>query len=115
MFEVIFSVLLLFLAFIGLIEIFHLISLTLFKSRNNMNSIIVLPMHGHSEDAEYMLRSMVSRVSWINGSDTKRIICLDIGMDDETKQICDIFSKEYDYIDICTIEEFEDYVLKISL
>ena len=72
-------------------------------------------MHGHSEDAEYVLRNTVSRVSWVSGSETKRIICLDVGMDEETRQICDIFSKEYDYIDTCTVEEFEDYVLKLSI
>ena len=52
MFEVIFSVLLLFLAFIGLIEIFHLISLTLFKTKSNTDSLTVIPMYGHNEEAE---------------------------------------------------------------
>lgn len=114
MFEVIASVPLLFLAFIGLIEIFHLISLALFRSKSSINSIAVIPMYGHNEDAEYVLRNAASRISWINGSGSKRIICLDVGMDDETRQICDIFSKEYDYIDVCKVEEFEDYIIKVS-
>ena len=114
MFEVIFSVLLLFLAFIGLIEIFHLVSLTLFKTKSNTDSLTVIPMHGHNEEAEYVLRNTISNVSWVKGSGTKRIICLDVGMDEETRQICDILSNEYDYVDVCTIEEFEDYILKIS-
>ncbi len=57
---------------------------------------IFISLKGHKDDIEFMLRNAVSDVKWKNRH--KNIICLDYGMDEETKKICSLMSKDYDFI-----------------
>ena len=111
MLSVIFSVFLISLSIVGLVEIFHIISLAAFKTKKNYNIFLVVPMKGHNEEAELTLRNAISKVKWFSFNKTKKIICLDLGMDEETRQICNIFCYEYNFIKIYTIEEFENNLL----
>lgn len=109
MLGVIFSVFIIVLAIIGLVEIFHIASLAIFKTQKDPTFIIV-PISGHDEEAELILRNAISKVRWLPFSDKKKVICLDLGMDDETLQICKIIAYEYDFIEIYTIKEFENKI-----
>lgn len=106
MLEVIFSVVMMFLAVIGLIEFIRIISLSIFKVKNDKNAILVVPMSGHDEEAEMILRNAISRAKWISGVDNRKIVCLDFNMDNETRQICDIISQECEFLYVCSPDEF---------
>ncbi len=58
--------------------------------------ITVIPIKGHCENIEYRIRCAYERANW--SSENHRIICLDKGMDDETRilcnKICDRFGIE---------------------
>lgn len=50
--------------------------------------LVLVPVRGHREDAELLLRSAVHRVQRMGGRDEKILLCVDCGMDEETRCIC---------------------------
>ena len=72
--------------------------------KNNTENIFI-PLKGLKEDIEFVLRKAINDVKW--GNKYKNIICLDYGMDEETKKICRLMSKDYNFINIedCTYDK----------
>ena len=69
--------------------------------------MIIVPISGHNEEAELLLRSAASRVKWM-GDTQQKVICLDCDMDEETRAICAAISKEYSFMEVCSITQFEN-------
>lgn len=109
MLGVIFSVLMLFLAIVGLIEIFRIILFSFFRTKHCKDLMIIMPLSGNDKDVELLLRNAASRIKWVSGSDGSRVICVDMGMDAEARQICDIMSCEYKFIETYSIDEFRSH------
>ena len=83
------------LSILGLISIIRKIILWLLKYDDG-EIITVIPIKGHCENVEYRIRCAYERANW--SSENHRIICIDKGMDDETRilchKICDRFGIE---------------------
>ena len=104
MLEVVLSVFVLCLAVIGLIEIFRAVSLFFLDKKNS--TITLIPICGHVEDIEMVLRNAMSSAQWLGNKGAQRIICLDLGVDEETRDICEIFRDEYELVELYSLEEF---------
>lgn len=91
----VFIVLFIILSIFGLVNIVRKIIMWLLKYDDG-EIITVIPIKGHCENIEYRIRCAYERASW--SSENHRIICLDKGMDDETRilcnKICDRFGIE---------------------
>ena len=98
------SVFVLCLAVVGLIEIFRAISLFFLDRKNS--SITLIPVCGHVEDIEMVLRNAMSSAQWMGIRGAQRIICLDLGVDEETRDICEVFRDEYELVELYSLEEF---------
>ncbi len=106
MLEVILNIFVLCLAVVGLIDVFRVISL-FFCERKNA-TITLIPICGHVEDIEMVLRNAMSSSHWMSNKGEQRIICLDLGVDEETRDICEIFHEEHDLIEFYSLEEFNE-------
>ena len=97
---------LVFLAVVGLCAVAR--SLSSLLCRETAGEIIILsPMSGHREDAEYVLRSAVRRAKlWGCPS----VICVDDGMDAETRRVCPLASRDCPMLRLCRREELSDIV-----
>ncbi len=104
MLEVVLSIFVLCLAVVGLIEIFRAVSLVFLDKKNS--TIMLIPVCGHVEDIEMVLRNAMSSAQWLGSRSAQRIICLDLGVDGETRGICEIFRDEYELIELYSLEEF---------
>ena len=73
--------------------------------------MLVLPFDGRVEDAEYQLRhfSFLYRKVAGNGGDG-RMICLDKGMDAETRTICELVCRDVPFMDLCTSAQLEKLI-----
>ena len=49
------------------------------------------------------LRAAVQRLKWMGGREEKQVLCLDCGMDGETRRICEAMAREYDIIELCPV------------
>lgn len=88
---------------ITLILLSVLIILTLAKrilcvinSKNNLKDDLVITVEGHREDIEFILREAINKSKWKN--ENNEIVCLDHGMDEETKKICKLICKDYNFV-----------------
>ena len=107
MLEVVFSVFVLCLSVVGLIEIFKIISVSFLSQKEfSENTVLLIPVYGHNESIEMVLRNAIASGKWLSGTKSRPVICLDLGMDAETKKICEIFCEEYDFIELYSLEDF---------
>lgn len=97
-----------FLVILGLVELFRMAAFQLLRTKGESDIMIIVPVYGHNEEAELLLRSAAARVKWTGGMSQQRVVCLDCGMDEETKEICQTISKDYSFMDICPLSEFEE-------
>lgn len=96
------------LAVFGLIEVLRIISMS-FLSRTDSKEgfMIFFPLCGHDEAIEMTLRSLVAKARWFGGEKKpQRVVCLDLGMDTETRKICKIFSEEHEFIELHSLQTF---------
>ncbi len=57
--------------------------------------ILVLPLEGHQENIEYIIRSIIFDYSVHFPKCKLKIICLNLGVDGETQKICNLLSKDF--------------------
>ncbi|HIS69464.1 MAG TPA: hypothetical protein IAA58_08910 [Candidatus Gallacutalibacter stercoravium] len=107
MLEVIGGVLGVFLMLLGFVEIFKHAVLLILRMKGEKEIMIVVPVRGHNEEAELLLRSAAERVRWAGDMRDSRVICLDCDMDEETRKICTLIAKDYSFMEIRTLPEFE--------
>ena len=69
---------------------------------------IVVPIGEHREEAETILRSAVLRLRWLGVGEPGEILCVDCGMDEETRRICEAVCRESPFVQILKAEEIEE-------
>ncbi len=107
MLEVVLSIFVLCLAVVGLVEVFRVVSLLPFNKNDiNNNTILLIPICGHNEEIEMILRNAISNAKWLSSMGNQKIVCLDLGMDEETSRICEIICEEYELVEIYSLEDF---------
>ena len=57
---------------------------------------IFLTLEGHKEDIEYTLRGIIHEHRKENSN--CEIICMDLGLDSETRRICELFSRDFHFV-----------------
>ena len=92
---------------IGLVEVFRSIVLFVLRPKGEDTAMTIVPICGHNEEAEYLLRSAAARVKWADNGRERRVICLDCGMDLETRMICEKLVHSYGFMELCTMEELQ--------
>ncbi len=98
----IFSVCLFFLIIFSLIGIVELV-VTLINfchlpsSSSQEEKVFILPLEGHLENLEYIIRSIVL---YSSHKCKISIICVDLGLDLETKKICSLLSQDFSCLKI---------------
>lgn len=98
------------LAVFGLVWAFRIVSMALL-SRSDLKEgfMLILPVCGHDEAIEMTLRGLVADAKWLGGGGKpQRVICLDLGLDAETRKICKIFSEEYNFIELHSLQTFNE-------
>ncbi|MDR3179222.1 MAG: hypothetical protein LBT82_04200 [Oscillospiraceae bacterium] len=109
MFELVSSFIVALFATIGIIEVFSVVISLVFPTKIKTNIIITIPLCGHDEKVEFLLRDIITKLKWLNLTGTSKIICIDKGMDSETRRICEFFKKKYEFVEICLLNEFKNF------
>ncbi|MGI5895813.1 MAG: hypothetical protein ACOX6U_02535 [Oscillospiraceae bacterium] len=83
-----------FLALWGLVDVIRQVGRAFFDQRAKRIEIIVLPLTGHVENLEQIVRSVLSEQAWSDKTQDTEIILLDNGLDEETKALCKMLCSE---------------------
>ena len=100
--QVLFYIILGILIFLGIIEIIELFIKWSHLPLNyfNKEKVFLIPLKGHHENIEYIIRSIIFTYTTQFSKCKFRIICIDLSSDPETKKICSILSRDYNFIHI---------------
>lgn len=111
MLEVVLSIFVLCLAVVGLVEVFRAVALLPFNKNDiDSNAILLIPICGHNEEIEMILRNAISNAKWLSSMSNQKIVCLDLGMDAETKRICEIICEECELVEIYSLKDFNNAI-----
>lgn len=102
-------VLLIILAIVGVSEICRHIICCITQEKGG-EFVTVVPIKGHCEQAEQLLRGAAAKLKWLANGKQQQIICLDCGMDKETRDICELVCRDYGFIKIKTKEELAQMI-----
>lgn len=81
----VFSVMFVILSIVGLVTVVKKLAMMILKCDEG-SIVTVIPIEGHCENVEYRIRCAYERANW-SAADSQ-LICLDKGMDKETREIC---------------------------
>lgn len=98
------------LIIIGVTDLIRFVVLSSLKSKDTFDSTTVIPIKGHDEQAEFSLRSAAAKIKWSYSAGDQRLICLDCGMDEETKKICELICSDYEFMDLKKSDEPEAHI-----
>ena len=107
MLEIIAKTIFVLLAIIGISEIFRVFLFWMLQSHNRGKLYLIVSIQGHDESAEVSMESAIERLKWIHGEE-KKLICLDLGMDEETMLVCKIIAHQNPGVEVCTPEELSE-------
>ena len=108
--EIVGSVLLVLLCAAGLTAVLQSFCTWLLAPGKEKAMLILVPMRGHCEDAEQVLRSAVQRVRAMGGADRKTLRCVDCGMDPATRDVCARMCAAHDGLFLVKIEEISAHI-----
>ena len=91
--ETIASLIFLLFSILGIVDVIRMVVFALLKPKRGLRMVVTVPLSGHREDVEYMIRSAVARAKW---SDTRQtlVFVVDCGMDHDTYELCRLFCNE---------------------
>ena len=90
------------LALYGCAELIRRLACFVMAPSKGTAGVLVIPVAGHREDIEYILRSAAVREKWCCRRGTGSVLLVDMGMDDETRLLAERVCRELGNIDICT-------------
>lgn len=94
-----------FLAILGLADLCRLLVFWLFQSPERQKRTMVMAIKGHDEAAEYKIRSAAEQIHWRTQGDAREVLCVDCGMDAQTREICEKLTEAYPAVRLCNQEE----------
>ncbi len=96
-----------FLAVFGLVSLLRIFFFWLLRTENPGKFCIFIAFKGHDEQAEASLRSAVERSKWLDYH--AQVFCVDLGMDEETRKVCELVCRENRNLVLCTPDELQNY------
>ncbi len=81
----------------GISDIIYYLIYNFFNEKNDFQpkKTYYIPIQGHKEDIEFIVRTVMSELKKTNNIHTSKITFIDCGMDKETRKLCDILCKIY--------------------
>lgn len=89
------------LAVWGLVDLVRRVEEYLLNCREKRYHITVIPLQGHVENVEYIVRSAVSEVTAKSHCISGEVVLVDNGVDNETMALCKNMCKEVNSVVLC--------------
>lgn len=101
------------LAIVGLCDLFRSVVFWFYKDQKEGEMILTLHLSGHREDAEYLIRGALQKLKAARGVSQKRLLVIDDGMDQETRNICELLLQGQPQTVICSGKDAPAEVCKM--
>lgn len=105
MWGILFKTILILLAIVGLTEVFRLLAFHFLRTRHRGKLFWVLSFKGTTAKRSSALKNALEHLRWLDSTQEKLVLCVDRGMDEETREVCRVVSRENLDVRICKPEE----------
>lgn len=103
-------VIVLLLALFGCTQLIRWIVLRLLEGPERDKGLRLLPVRGHRDDLEFVVRAATVRRRWYDPfSRPERLVLLDAGMDLSTRKLAETLLKDVHGIELWDTEKLEDF------
>jgi hypothetical protein len=109
-----FFIIIIIFAIIGFVDICSFIEKKIFEIENKTKAIIVLPLSSSELSPEINIRNAICKIKWGIDKSCYKIVIVDLGLNNDDKQICDLLIKQYSNIKICPQNYKEDLINLIN-
>ena len=103
-------VLVAFLAILGVTELYRVALFWILQPGWGKKTSLLLTFRGHDETAEHRMRSAVEQIRWMRGSGEKEVVCVDCGMDGETRAVCEKFARDCLCVRLISVESLPGFL-----
>lgn len=107
MFENIQNICIILLTSAGLIYIWKIFLIFILRNKYDKGIYVIIPLIDTCENTEQVVRSAAERTLLMGKSKWDRLVCVDYGSNEETKEIINRLCNEYNFIDYMNFSTFE--------
>lgn len=107
--EKILLVIVLLLSLYGCTELIRYAVLRILKPYRQYSGVLVLPIKGHHDDIEYLVRTVTTQSDW-TADMTRSVLLVDEGMDKETREAAESICIQYNHVHFGKPEEIEKMI-----
>lgn len=108
--EILGSALIVLLCLTGLTALLQALNRWLLAPGKEHDMVMLVPMQGVQPDAEQVLRGAIQRLRAMGGSDRKTLLCVDCGMDPQTRDVCARICGAHDGLFLVRVEEIPAHI-----
>ncbi|WP_283606358.1 hypothetical protein [Faecalispora anaeroviscerum] len=90
-----------FFAVVGLTELCRFVLFWLTRPGWEEKITVLVCVSGNDSRVEYRLRGALERLRWLRHTGHRELICVDCGMDSETRAICEAFALANPSVRLC--------------
>ena len=109
--EIIGQAVLLILILIGLSELIRLLFYYLVSPGKEAKMLIILPFFGEQSDVEQLLFH-AQQLRWQRGHGVRAVLCVDYGMEEEARHICELYCREHSGFQLVEPGELDAFLLQ---
>lgn len=96
-----------FLSILGMVELIKKVMFKIFFSKRTVpTKTIKIPIYGHCENIEFVVRKILFKYNWALETPRVQIKILDNGSDEETIRICKYLSNEFSSVRLVQVPNF---------
>ena len=110
--EIIGQAVLLILILIGLSELIRLLFYYLVSPGKEAKMLIILPFFGEQSDVEQLLFHAQQQLRWQRGHGVRAVLCVDYGMEEEARHICELYCQEHSGFQLVEPGELDAFLLQ---
>lgn len=108
MVESIAEIIFILLSVVGIVYIWKIFLLFILRNKHDKGVYVVIPISDTCECIEQMVRSTAERTLLMGNSKWDRVICVDYGSNNETKEIIEKLCEEYSFLNYVSEKTFEE-------
>lgn len=110
--ELIALILLTLFALLGVVELCRLIRFYILSPKGSKQTVTIVPVNGHEEKLEYIIRASLARSRWYTSR--QLLVIADMGMDAETRMICERLCRDNEEIYCCKAQELNSVLEQLT-
>jgi hypothetical protein len=94
-------------AIIGIVEVFSVLEQKILCDEKNLKSVILLPVKSNELSPEISIISAISKAKWGLDKESYKVILIDLGLDEQDKEICKTLIEQYRNIKFCKKDDVD--------